>query len=228
VVLLARGKPRPGLALVGLGVAALVLCGLPAVSNRLWRALEDDAPTMRAEVTYDAVVLLGGVVSPLGSRPTEPAWSDNIERLLAVRELLLSGKAKVAILSGGAFGVGGLTTEADYLAKELEVLGVPADRLIIEREANNTRENATLSKPLLEKLGAKEVLLVTSAFHMPRAAGCFRAVGVVADTLPVDYRVRDVSLDAHLAPRGEYFAQTARALREWLGRLVYRVMGYAT
>jgi len=80
---------------------------------------------------------------------------------------------------------------------------------------------------LLDGLGAKEVLLVTSAFHVPRSVGCFRAVGLQADVFPVDYRMRDASTDPHVLPRGEYLAQSARALREWLGRVVYRLLGYS-
>ncbi len=227
VGLLARGRRRRlSLGLVAFGLGTLFGFALPAISNRLWSSLEDGVrSTVRPGVTYDAVVLLGGVVSPFGSLRDEPAWNDNIERLLAVRELLISGRAKVAIVSGGKLG-GGLRTEAEYLAAELAALGVPASQVVVENEANNTRENATLSRGLLEKLGAHEVLLVTSAFHMPRAAGCFRAVGLEADVLPVDYRMRDPSRDPHLAPRAEYLAESTKALREWFGRLVYRVMGY--
>ena len=227
VVLLARGnRRRLAVGLVTFGLGGLFFCSTPAVSNRLWAGLEaDTVSTMQEGVTYDAVVLLGGVVSPSGSLPNAPAWNDNVERLLEVRQLLVTGRAKVAIVSGGKLG-GELRTEADYLAEELILLGVPKEQVLIERKANNTRENATESKLLLEQLSAKKVLLVTSAFHMPRAVGCFRAVGVEADVLPVDYRLRNLSMDPHVAPRGEYLSQTTRALREWLGRLVYRALGY--
>ena len=228
VVLLARRERnrRVALALVSVGVGSLLLASLPAVSNRLWQTLEAGAvSTMQQGVTYDAVVLLGGAVTPQGSLVNSPAWNDNIERLLEVRRLLVTGRAKVAIVSGGQLG-GELRTEADYLAEELIALGVPKEQVIIEPKANNTRENATESKRLLEALGAKKVLLVTSAFHVPRAAGCFRAAGVEADMLPVDYRLRAPELDPHVLPRAEYLGQTSRALREWLGRGVYWLLGY--
>ncbi len=227
VVLLAREKRRRlAVGLVTFGLGGLFLCSTPLVSNRLWASLENGVvSTMEDGVTYDAVVLLGGVISPAGSLPNAPAFNDNVERLLEVRQLLMTGRAKVAIVSGGKLG-GALRTEADYLAEELILLGVPKEQVVIERKANNTRENATESKLLLEQLGAKKVLLVTSAHHIPRSVGCFRAVGVEADVLPVDYRLRNPAADPHLAPRGEYLGQTTRALREWLGRLVYRVLGY--
>ncbi|MGV3625256.1 MAG: YdcF family protein [Archangium sp.] len=218
---------RRGVLVLTSGVLLLLLASLPVVSNGLWRALERGAEnTVKPDVTYDAVVLLGGVVAPLGSLPSEIGFNESFERVLATRELLLSGRAKVAILSGGSLG-GALDTEAGYLAAELQQLGVPADQLIIEAKAMNTRENAVLSKELLTAHGAKQVVIVTSAFHMPRAVGCFRAVNLEVDTLPVDWRMRDDAVDQHWAPRGEYLSQTSRALREWLGRAVYRVLGYS-
>lgn len=227
VVLLAQGRRRRlALGLVAGGLGGLWVCCLPAVSNRLWSALESGAvSTMKPGVTYDAVVLLGGLVTPQGSLLESPAWNDNIDRLLEVRQLMVGGRAKVAIVSGGALG-GGLRTEAEYLAEELVRLGVAKEQVLLEPKANNTRENATESKKLLDGLGASRVLLVTSAFHMPRAQGCFRAAGVEADVLPVDFRIRDPRHEQHWVPRGEYLSQTTRALREWLGRFVYRVLGY--
>lgn len=225
-LLLRRRRAGPGLLVASLSV--LVFFSLPPVSNRLWASLEAGAvDTSRPDVTYDAVVLLGGVVSSMGSSADTPSWNDNTERLLAVRELLLSGRAKVAIVSGGHLP-DLPKSEAEYDVEELVRLGVPADRLVVEGKANNTRENATLSKPLLEQLGAREVLIVTSAFHLPRALGCFHAVGLQVDALPVDYRLRDPSRDSRWAPRAGYLDTSADALREWLGRAVYRVLGYAT
>jgi uncharacterized SAM-binding protein YcdF (DUF218 family) len=222
-----QGKRRTlGMALVFGGLSALFICALPAFSNRLWHWLESGATkTQQPGVVYDAVVLLGGTVSPGGSLRDEPAWNDNVERLLEVRELLLKGEAKVAIVSGGQLK-NGLRTEAEYLQEELVRLGVPKEQVVLEAKANNTRENATESKKLLDEMGAKRVLLVTSAHHLPRAVGCFRAAGVEPDVLPVDFRLRDPGDDPHWFPRAEYLSQTSRALRELLGRLVYRVLGY--
>ena len=136
VGLLVRGvRRRLALSLVALGLSTLFLGCLPAVSNRLWRSLERGVePTMQDGVTYDAVVLLGGVVAPYGSLKNDPAWNDNVERLLAVRQLLVTGRAKVAIVSGGRLG-GELLTEADYLAHELELLGVPTEQVLLEATA---------------------------------------------------------------------------------------------
>jgi uncharacterized SAM-binding protein YcdF (DUF218 family) len=229
VALLVRGaRKRLGVVLAHAGLAVLLVFSLPAVANRLWRSLEADAvTTAKPDATWDAVVLLGGAVNAFGATPEVPSWNDNVERLLTTYELLSSGRAKVAIVSGGSLGVEGLPTEAEYLARQLEAWGIAKDRVIVEKQARNTRENATFTKALLDERGWKHVLILTSAFHLRRAAGCFRAVGVDFDAQAVDYRMRDPARDTHVLPRGEYLADSTRALREYLGRFVYRVMGYS-
>jgi hypothetical protein len=63
---------------------------------------------------------------------------------------------------------------------------------------------------------------------MPRAAGCFRAEGVAFDTLVVDHLARAPAFRTlRLDPRADALSQTTAALREALGRVVYRVVGYA-
>lgn len=231
VALLVRGKRRRlGVALACAGPGILAIACTPAVSHRLWRSLEAGAvDTSRADVTYDAVVLLGGVVEPRGAEPSQPAWGDSVERLTITWDLLRTGRARVAVVSGGALtDAPELPTEADFLAAQLEAWGIEPERIVREDRARNTRENATFTAPLLEARGLRRVLLVTSAFHMPRAVGCFRAVGVDADALPVDFRARHPAREPHLLPRGEHLDESALALREWLGRAVYRLVGYTS
>ena len=69
---------------------------------------------------------------------------------------------------------------------------------------------------------------MTSAFHMDRAAGCFRAEGMTFDTLPVDYRTYDPArFSGSWLPRADRLADSTAALREYVGRIVYRAEGYA-
>ncbi|MCA2978791.1 MAG: YdcF family protein, partial [Myxococcaceae bacterium] len=88
-------------------------------------------------------------------------------------------------------------------------------------------ENAEKSKALVTARGFSSVLVVTSAFHMPRAQGCFRAVGLEPSVLPVDFRMRAPEADGHWLPRAGYFGDSAQALRELFGRFTYRLTGKA-
>jgi uncharacterized SAM-binding protein YcdF (DUF218 family) len=225
--LLSRGRRRLGGACLTGALASFVALALPAVSNRLWHAMESDAvSTMRPDVTYDVVVLLGGTVAAFGATPDTVSWGDNVERLTVTFDLLRTGKARHVIVSGGTLR-DGLPTEADYLARQLEAWGIEKERILIEPEARNTVENAEKSKALIDARGFKTVIMVTSAFHLPRAQGCFRAVGLEPDVLPVDFRMRAPDADGHWLPRAGYFGDSAQALRELFGRLTYRLTGKA-
>lgn len=221
-----RGWRRVMAGALSAATLVLVTFSLPAVGNRLWHGLEADAlDTSRPGVTYDAVVLLGGAVTAAGATADQVAWGDNVDRLTVTYELLRTGRARFAIVSGGHFS-DALPTEAEYLSRQLLAWGIEPERVIVEPTALNTRENASASKAIIDARGFRQVLVVTSAFHMTRALACFRAVGLEPDALPVDYRMRDPATSAWL-PRTRFLHESTEALREYSGRFVYRLTGRA-
>lgn len=226
-LLLFRGRRRAGLVAALLGLLVLSLFSLPAVANRLWSALESDAvSTQRQGVTYDVVVLLGGAVSAFGATTDQVAWGDNVDRLTVTFDLLRAGTARSVIVSGGHLR-DGLPTEAEYLARQLEAWGIEPARVIVEGKARNTAENARFTKALIEERGFRSVLVVTSAFHLPRSLACFRAVGLEPDARPVDFRMREPSADSRWFPRAGALADSSHAIREFSGRLIYALTGAA-
>ncbi|MFZ5468999.1 MAG: YdcF family protein [Myxococcota bacterium] len=207
-------------------MALLYLFSLHPVSNALHRSLEDTPSTFRADVTYDAVVLLGGMVD-LTSRVEGPrSYGNNVDRLLAAYDLLRTGKAREVFVTGGhPDKQRPEAREAPTLARQLEEWGIESKRIVVDGDARNTYENAVNAAKVAKARGWKSVLLVTSAFHMARAGGCFRAAGLEVDMLPVDYRGLDEARG--WLPRAEYLEESTHALRERAGRLVYRVRGYS-
>ena len=230
LALLFGGKRRRASLFCGVtGLGVLLLFSTGGVAQTLWRSLEDGAvKTARPEVTYDAVIVLSGMVEADSVETHQmPAYNDNIERLLTAFELLRAGRVKNVLLSGGSGRMDRSgPVEADVLARQLETWGVDPARIFEERESRNTRENAVESAKVVKKEGWQSLLLVTSAFHMPRAEGCFRAAGLTVDTLPVDYRTGQHPA-AGWFPRVGALDTSTGALREWLGRAVYRLSGYA-
>lgn len=206
------------------GAALAILYGLSTRSAErvLMTAAERSAAhTQRAGVTYDAVVVLGGLVrepSPTG----RVELSEGVDRLTAAFSVLSRGEARYAILAGGATrdGLGEAATMRDLLVS----WGIARERLIVDDRSLNTRDNAAISKEIASQRGFQTLLLITSAFHMLRSEECFRAVGLEVDKLPVDY----VGPSGHgLLPRAEHLRGSELAIREFAGRVVYRVMGYA-
>ena len=228
----ARGKERRRLVL-GLGTAGILVLyvfSLEGVSARLWRPLEDVRSTMRDDVTYDAVVLMGGVVQVWAEQPEgRRSFNDNVERLLATYDALRTDRAKVAVISGGHTDpTRPEAQEAPTLAAQLVDWGIARERLLVEATARNTHENAVEVKKLADAHGWKSVLVVTSAFHMTRALGCFAAAGLPVDAWVVDRRSHGpVGKSTSWLPRATALEQSTDAIHEWAGRLIYRLRGYS-
>lgn len=226
---LLRRRPRLPAALAAAAAAVLLGFGSEQVADRLSRWVEAGAVrTDQPEVTYDVVVVLGGLVEDAPTRATgELQVSGAAERLLRGFEVVRSGHARHLLYSCGLLGPKpGDVAESTLAVRQLAAWGIAPDRLVVEERSRNTRENAVESARLIRERGWSRVLLVTSAAHMPRALGCFKAVGLVPDALPVDYRGGDGRGRAWL-PRAAALDESTDALRELFGRLVYRVMGYS-
>lgn len=229
LVLMIAGFLRPrwqrscfAAALVSLWCASV----LP-VAARLQSAVETSWPLPPPSEHFDAIVLLGGVVSVVEDDGT-PGFNDNVERLHQSFEMLRAGIAKEVVITGD-FG-GSPPSEAEMLRDKLVLWGIAPERIVLEPRARNTRENALFTAPILRERGYGQVGLVTSRFHMRRSVACFRAVGVDVIPVPVDGRVT-VQSDSWLnwlMPRSHFLDMSTAALREWAGYWVYRARGYAS
>lgn len=102
--------------------------------------------------------------------------------------------------------------------------------VIVESRSRSTAENAEDSAHLVKPQADQLWLLVTSAAHMPRAIGCFRAAGFHVVAYPVDFITRNEGPPGYggrgPAPLGERrLAQLDDAVKEWIGLVAYRIVG---
>lgn len=226
------GWRRRGAELIGIALGILVICAWTGVPTLLLRPLEQrfSAPTVEENINPAGIVVLGGVVDTgLSTERHTAELIDGAERLVAAAELAKRYPAARVLLSGGSNGVFATDEIAEsVIARKLLIeFGVPSDRITIEDRSRNTRENAEFSFSTVEPAPQEQWLLVTSAFHMPRAMGTFRAAGwnsVVA--WPVDYRTETDTdwFGGHTAAEG--LTMTDVAIREWIGLVAYRFAGY--
>lgn len=108
----------------------------------------------------------------------------------------------------------------------LTALGVSPERLILEDRSRNTYENALFSKALVSPKPGETWLLVTSAFHMPRAKALFDKAGFATVPWPVDYRTSGrEGISLFPDDTSDSLATMTTALREWLGLAVYWLTG---
>jgi uncharacterized SAM-binding protein YcdF (DUF218 family) len=199
--------------ILGLSLALLLIASLDVSGSLLLRPLETRFPVWRQPPTDHVVgiILLGGF--HLDIRVATKGFdirSGMSERVMeTVRLSKLYPEARILYSGGG--------TEAQ-LGKEILIrLGVERERIVIEDRSRNTAENARLSKIIAAPKQSEEWLLVTSALHMPRAMGAFRAVGFPVEADPVDFRSSKMGL-------GEG-KKAALALREYIALFVYWISG---
>jgi uncharacterized SAM-binding protein YcdF (DUF218 family) len=215
-----------------LAVTTLVLLALAAFSplgNLLLYPLESRFPAWDpARGAPDGIIVLGGSVdTDLSAAHRTPVVSHAADRLFAPAGLARRyPNARIVFTGGTANLVETDSREADYSAPILESLGIAKDRLILDRDSRNTWENAIFNRQLVSPKPGERWLLVTSAFHMPRAMGIFRKAGFDVEAYPVDWRMggRD-DLLSFTNVGGDGLARTEVAVREWIGLVAYRLMG---
>jgi uncharacterized SAM-binding protein YcdF (DUF218 family) len=229
-LVLARTRfARAGHRLAAAALILLAIAGLSPFGRALIEPLEDRFPPWDATRGPPAgIVVLGGAVDP-GFVAARGAADINeaAERLAVVPALASRYPLARIIYSGGDAGLvfhGG--TEAHYAAALIESFGVAKSRLTLEERSRNTVENAVYSNALAAPKPGERWLLVTSAYHMPRAVGAFRKAGFDVDAYPVDYRTggaEDLLIPFDDAASG--LRRTDIAAREWVGLLVYWITG---
>jgi uncharacterized SAM-binding protein YcdF (DUF218 family) len=223
VIGLVRRKRWPLIA----AVVVLYLSSLPIVGSLLFRALESRyLPLGPGQVErVDAIVPLGGIFGP-SPRCAEcfPNLGDASDRLEAGIALWKLNKAEYLVFTGGRLPWSAqLEVEGAASMRAAAARGVPADKILITGEVGNTVDEAHAIAAMMRERGWSKVILVTSAWHMPRAARTFRKAGVSFIPFPVDYRETPQSSVTILdfLPSAGALAQTEQALREVYGILFY-------
>lgn len=208
-------------------LAALVFLGgsLPVVSNLLLRPLEDAYPgrSIGSLPAADAVLVLGGILSPVKETGMVTEWSESVERFNAGVEIVRRDKARVVLFTGDPRG-----SEGSALQREAIEHGVPVERTAVIGSVGNTADEAAQLKRYAAQHGLKRVVLVTSAWHMPRAMRLFRGAGVEIVPFPVDYRAQPFRALPYLdyIPNAGALMKTELALRECYGIAFYAVFGH--
>lgn len=213
--------------LAGLTVC-LFLLSLGPVKDLLFLPLENCYPPLSKNFTspgdVDFIVVLGGG-SVAGS--PEEYGKDSLSSEALKRALygyrLASSYGLPLIFSGGKVFDQGQETEADAAARALIGLGLDERRVLKETSSRNTWENA---RRVAEVYRAKRVLLVTSAYHMPRSVWCFEKNGVKVFPAPTDYHVSRGIFFAitDFLPSMHALRDSYVALHEYIGLLSYRLL----
>jgi uncharacterized SAM-binding protein YcdF (DUF218 family) len=193
-------------------VAGFIFCGFSPVGYLLLIPIETRFPTWSPKNgAPDGIVVLGG----------------GIDAVIAAAKLVRQYPRARVVYSGGnpdLFHTDD-SAEADVAESQLLGLGLERDRLLLDRQARNTQENAEFAKAVALPKPGERWLLVTAAYHMPRSVGIFRKVRFAVEPYPLDHwKIRDELLPLH-STFLDRLRLTDLAVREWIGLLAYRLAG---
>lgn len=231
-LLLLKRHRRLAVGMLWTGLGLLGLLGFPAIPDLLLRPLENryTAPGPADISKYTGVIVLGGVVGdpliylahgqiPLGESAERLTESSRLIRTYPNLRLVFSGGEGLLVNKRGV-------SESDLAGRFYAERGLDMTRIQLESHSRNTRENAQRAAELIGSGCKAPWLLMTSAFHMPRAMAEFEAAGCHVTPYPVDYLTgasrpwTDFSIIESLG-----LWQTA--LHEYVGMAVYQLTRHA-
>jgi len=222
---------------IALALLVLLVASNSWVATGLVKSLEWQRIPQGELPTADAIVILGGGTKP--PFPPRPSvdLSEQGDRVLYGGQLYREGKAPLVIASGGRINwKGGGPSESADMAQILTSIGVPASAIVQDPTSLNTYQNAVNVRAILKQLGIRKVLLVTSAMHMPRSLRIFQRQGIEAIPAPTDFLVTQQEIEEptsspqatllNILPDTDRLENTTRALKEYMGMVIYRLRGW--
>ena len=211
-------------------LAVLYISSMPVVGTWLTHRIESRYPAVpiaQAE-TADAIVPLGGIFGAATCDGCLSNMGEAGERLEAGIVLWQQKKAPWLVFTGGRIPWSKqLEVEGEASKRAAVARGIPADKVLVTGEVGNTLDEAHAVAKLMRERGWRKIILVTSAWHMPRSAHLFRKAGVDFVPFPVDFQTGPNATTTLLdfLPRAEGLQRTESVLREWYGILFYALTG---
>jgi uncharacterized SAM-binding protein YcdF (DUF218 family) len=215
------------------GIVLLILLIIPGNSpfvNYLFQKWEMAPQPLNSVPMHSTAIILTGVTK-LNKKPYDRVFfSKGADRVTQALMLYRQGKIKHFIITGGSGKlIGEGRAEAQELKKFLLDCQIPAAIISIEDEAKNTRQNAVLTRDLIQKNHVQgPFILITSAFHMNRSLACFKKENIPCIPFPVDYYSMD-EIDnpiEYVVPEVAPLSHFTILIREVSGYYIYKMMGY--
>ncbi len=223
-----RRNRRAGRALLLLGVWGFAIVLLLPINQWALLPLEDRFPQVTQPPEHvDGIIVLGGAVMPdMTADRGIPALNESAERMTtAVALARRYPNARLVFTGGNGSLIHGGVMEGEVARDLFLSLGVPPEQLTIEQNSRNTYENAVLSKALVNPQPGQTWILITSAWHMPRSVGIFRALGWSVVPWPVGFRSAHSLIMWLPSSLGDHLTGLDQAMHEWIGLVSYRLLG---
>ncbi|MGB2818065.1 MAG: YdcF family protein [Burkholderiaceae bacterium] len=222
-LLLLRSRRRFAILLMVASQLALLALAMPAVAGAIARGLEPPPLAAGELKSAQAIVILAGGLNRSAIEWGGETVNDFTLQRVRYGARLARQSGLPVYVTGGVPG-GAKHSEADLMAKVLmEDYGIAPKW--IDNAAATTRGNAEMAAKDLKPLGIQRVVLVTKAIHMPRSQRAFEVAGFSVIPAPTDYVAQRTFTVGELMPRAAALTVSYYALREWISRGWYRLLG---
>jgi len=219
--------------------AVLFVGGNRYIANSLAHSLEWQYDHLGPVQSVDLIVVLGGGTEPeIAPRPMTEVNAAG-DRVIYAAKLFQENPEAKLLLSGGDidFLDQSDSTPAADMAALLKLMGVPESALILQDQSQNTYEDALYSCEKIKAAGYKNVVLVTSAMHMPRSIKLFTKQGCTVLPAPTDYSITETAWQRTWHPSFEEFiinlvpsysnmSQVTKSMKEYIGMFIYHLKGW--
>jgi uncharacterized SAM-binding protein YcdF (DUF218 family) len=203
------------------GIVLLYVLSAPVFINVVaWAWSVNPAPVKGPKV-YSCAIVLGGFASE--GKDGKGYFNGSADRFIQGVMAYKTGRASHILITGGNNSIvpDGFR-EGAWVKTQLDLLGIPDSAVLIESNSRNTIENASFSKPILQKAGFKPpYLLITSDFHMRRSAMIFKKHGYDVILYPANYtNGKDEFSFYDLIPQGDSIGAWNTYFKEMVGYVV--------
>lgn len=214
-----------------LSLAIIMFFGNQWVADTIMGRYEARAvkPAQLAGGPYTAIIL-SGVTKPALEPTDRVHLGHGADRIMHTVWLWRMGLVNKIVVTGGSGSlINRNVSEAGNIKKLLVISGVPQSIIVLEQKSRNTHENALFTKNLLsgQNINTGRLLLITSAYHMPRALACFAKQGLAPVAFPVEFKSGGaLPFWLMVIPTADAFLQWHTLMHEWVGWATYRLVGY--
>lgn len=208
-----------------IGVIILIFFSLPVVSIKLVDFIENDYSYSDVSdiKNADAIVVLGGMVHPIKKNDKIIyEFGDEVDRIIAGINLYKEKKASSLILTRGKVPWSIGLSEGEVLKNFAIASGVLGEDIILTNNVQNTEQEAKEIAKILKR--KNKIILITSAYHMPRAIKIFNSFDIQTFPFPVDFKNSATKMNIlHFIPTAGSFYKTNFVVREVIGRIYYNL-----
>jgi uncharacterized SAM-binding protein YcdF (DUF218 family) len=226
IILLLFGIFRKKIWPLLIALMLLIILSLPIVSRQLIKFLEQDYTLISPNNvdSADTVIVLSGMIRTIKqNNGIYYEFSDAVDRVFAGIELLKLNKAQKIILTRGKLPWSLGIPEGEFLAQFVKSQGIKQNQVILTEAVQNTNDEAIAVSKILPK--NSKIILVTSAFHMPRAEKVFANQNLKVIPYAVDFRSVEKKIDVlDFLPQANAFKDSSFYFREIIGRTYYSLL----